>query len=221
MHKKCSKCGEEKDESAFGKDRTKKDIDLLILSKINNQLEGLKEKLNDFDVNIEHAIYYPQKINYLLQFVTNIYVNPKNQPFLQFDSIYQPISWESLEPWKVILENKTTFTVRNPLADYYAYQFRTPSGAKSKDLEKLKLLKKLCSDLSKMAKRQKLNYFSNKYFTLWEKYIEQLNSTNNIQIKFKKMVTKIYWNTIGEYLAHGRGVGKYLIKLQNKFTGSF
>lgn len=197
-------------------DGTLKDIDLIILSKPTKY----KLPTTHYETSIEYAIFYPQKINSLFQFVTSIYVDNNNKPYLVFGNIQQEISWKSLEPWNVVVNKRTSYTVRNPIADYFAYQFRSPSGPKPKDVIKLKLLEKLKDDVIKEGRKNKLQYMAQEYYLPWKEFITKIQTSNDRNIQIKRSFMKLYWSTIGEYLAHGKGVTKYLSKFSNKFTGS-
>lgn len=204
-------------------DNSLRDIDCILLEKNINKTRNLNSYLKNQNIQnvvIESAVYFPEKINPITQFVTSIYVNENDQPFLVFGNTYQEISQESLNPWTIILDKNISYSVRNPIADYFAYQFRSPAGVKQKDKEKIILLKKLALSLIKNGKKNNINYMSNKYFGAWEEFIKKILNTKDLQINIKKHFMNIYWNSIGEYLSHGRGLSKYLIFLQNKFTGS-
>ena len=170
-------------------------------------------------LSIENAIYYPQKINKIFQFVTSIYIDKNNLPNLVFGNIEEKISWQSLEKWNIILDNNVNYSARNPIADYFAYHFRSPGGIKPKDVKKIKLLQKLTNDLIQKGKIKKIYFKTNLYYAPWIKFINLLENNNDFNLIFKKIFMKIYWETIGNYLAHGKGLSKYFQSLSNYFTG--
>src|SRR5258708_10746602 len=158
-------------------DNTVKDIDLTTLCSDQQKIKNLKTYImtrkqtaqkDDIifpEVSIENAIYTAKtKRSKVTQFVTALKVDKNNNLFLTFDDITQQIYWESIEPWTIRLEDKTHYTVRNPMADYYAYQFRSPAGIKPKDKEKLIYLKLLTEKIKEEGKRNKIYYTNQEYF---------------------------------------------------------
>ncbi len=204
----------------YREDGTMKDIDLISLSPEKLPLSVVQYMSNPTHppTVIEPAIFAPQKINAIAQLVTDIYVDKHHQPFLVFEPIRQLISWESLEPWTVHVNN-IQYTVRNPIADYFAYQFRSPSGVKPKDEKKVILIKKLVTDIIKEGKKHHIDYLSDMYYGTWEKYVHDLHSSADSMVKGKQLFMSLYWATIGEYLAHGKGISRLFVSLHNKFTG--
>lgn len=205
-------------------DKSYRDIDLIVFEKDIKKIEVLKlfykNKFHNQPIlSIENAIFYPKKINTILQFVTSIYIDENHLPNLIFGDIKEKISWKSLDKWKIILDNNLIFSVRNPIADYYAYHFRSPGGIKPKDLKKIKLLKTLTNDFFKKGKKIKIDFKTSLYYHPWIKFINKLKNNNNFNLGFKKIFMKIYWKTIGNYLAHGKGFSKPLQLLSNHFTG--
>jgi hypothetical protein len=123
-----------------------------------------------------------------------------------------------MEDWKIIV-GELQYTVRNPIADYFAYQFRSPSGIKPKDKDKLIMLGKLMQSVKTEGEKIGIDYFSQKYFAPWEEFINKIRITSDPLIVTKKVLMSAYWLSIGEYIAHGRGLAKTLLSLHNKFTG--
>ncbi len=210
--------------TSLRKDKTLKDIDLIIFEKNKNKLKSLKKIYNKKSnkksrLSLENAVYFPNKINSLLQFVTTIYIDKDNEYYLQFGNIKEKILKKSLEAWTVILNDKLKYSVRNPIADYFAYQFRSPGGIKEKDKNKLILLKKLSDDVIKNGRKNNIDFLLDQYYNSWFNFIQKLQTSNDYNIRIKRTLMKIYWKTIGEYLAHGKGITKYFQFLSDKFTG--
>lgn len=214
-------------------DGTIRDIDLIIFCPAKKESSHLKNYIYEMEsiaakahtpfpvVSIENAIYEPEIRNTTAQFVTAIEITKHNDLFLTFDDITQRISWESLEPWQVILEDGTSFTTRNPIADYYAYQVRAPGGIKPKDREKIKWLKKLSESVIDEGKKYEptTDYTSDMYYGSWKEYMKRLDGTSHVRIRIKKFLLALYWHTIGTTLAHGKGLLRYILVFSNQFTG--
>jgi hypothetical protein len=129
-----------------------------------------------------------------------------DKAYLMFERVIQEVSWKSFEPWTLTLENGLSFTTRNPIGDYFAYQFRSPGGIKPKDIEKLIFLKRLVDDLTEKGVQNGISYFSNEYYGTWQEYIHRLEKSRIPSIQSKRFITSLYWKTIGTPLAHGRGL---------------
>lgn len=218
-----------KDLQLFREDGTIRDIDIITfcndLSKMNafkRYISILKKDNNSFpSISIESAVYDHGKKNLIPQFVTAIEIDKDNTPYFAFDNLKQKISWLSLEPWKIILSDKIAYTTRNPIADYFAYHLRLPSGIKPKDKTKLILFKKLVDDVLQKGKKEKINYLSDEYYSPWKKYIDTLRTSPKQSIRIKKTLLHLYWNTFGTRLAHEQGFfGKLFSPLSNQFTGA-
>lgn len=213
----------------FRSDGSTKDIDMILFCPDQGKLLAFKSFLLQLErdawrqkqlfpiVSYENAIYphHPQR-NVITQFVSALEVDQDNRVFLTFDDAKQEISWESLHPWTVILadQDATNLTVRNPIADFYAYHFRSPGGLKPKDEKKIIYLQKLTKEL--------LHYFPEYdiMYEPWRAFIKQLEKTKNGRIQLKIVITKLYWATIGTTLSHGKGViGLVTRYLMNQFTG--
>lgn len=213
-----------------------RDIDIIFFCNDNKKLLDFKKFLIDLEreaqkkkqlfpyISVENAIYDTLGIrNPINQFVTALEIDKKGNIYLTFDELQQEISWMSLEPWLLILEDKTEYTVRNPIADYYAYIFRSPGGIKPKDEQKVFVLKKLKEDIVMLGlehQPQKINFDSDEYYKTWEKYIDKLNKSTSLRIRLKIAFMWLYWRTLGTPLTHGRGLlGKSISPFFNQFTG--
>jgi hypothetical protein len=212
-------------------DNTIRDIDMILfctdkekIQKLKSFLEQVKKhfgKQEAFPLISVEATIYPAfgKRKKLLQFVTALEVDEKDQLYLAFENVREKISWKSVESWQIVLEGGVTYTTRNPIADYYAYFFRSPSGIKPKDLDKIILLEKLKNAMIAEGEKYHIDYLSDEYFGNWKEFIENLQSTKTLSILAKKQVVKLYWQTIGTTIAHGKGLGKIFLSLSNQFTG--
>lgn len=232
--KKAVKLQDHNPVTLYRDDGTVRDIDLILFCDNQKKMLDFKKFLIDLEhvafrhkvvfplISVENAIYEGMNIrDPMYQFVTALEVNKKKNLFLTFDDIIQQISWESIEPWKVVLEGeeKTEYTVRNPVADFYAYQFRAPGGIKPKDKEKMDYLKKLAERVIKEGREQQIDYLGDTYFTPWRQFIKALAQTTHPRITAKKVILAMYWSTIGTTFAHGKGVLRYVSIFSNQFTG--
>ncbi|HSW96700.1 MAG TPA: hypothetical protein VLF89_02650 [Candidatus Saccharimonadales bacterium] len=214
-------------ETLLRNDKTIRDIDVIFFCNNKNKINKFASFITDLrkshgntgtfpDISYEPTIYpHFGKRNHFSQFVTALEVDEENNLYLAFDDVQQKISWESIEPWTVILEDGLTFTVRNPIADYYAYIFRSPAGPKPKDEKKLRYVKKLAEAVVNLGKAHnpQIDYESQLYYGSWQKYIEKLNKTENPVTNTKKFWLKVYWQTIGTLFAH------IFTRSGNNFTG--
>lgn len=213
-------------------DGTVRDIDFIFLVTDPKKIVPLKKFVNETKWRTRLKISFTPSISFegpvvfeddhipqqFLQYVTAIGFK-KGQYYLVFDKIRQPIPIKSLESWSVELEDGTRYTTRSPIADYYAYQFRAPSGVKPKDVDKVARLKKLAHAVAAEGKKYSINYESKEYYGLWKRYVNSLQKSRLPSVQSKRMVLTWYWSTIGTRLAHGKGiVGKTLLALFNLIT---
>lgn len=212
-------------------DRSLRDVDLIYLTTDKKKIAAFKKQIALIKKNMEGKIGEMPSISFegtlplresiptgFLQFVTVIETKGSKY-FLRFDNIRQNIAPESLEPWSVVLENGMRYTTRNPIADYYAYQFRSPSGVKPKDMEKIIFLKKLSDQLIEKGKTYDIDYNSKKYYKSWMSYTNHLKRNWTFPIASKKIITNWYWSTVGTDLAHGKGpVNKHILSFFNLVT---
>ncbi len=206
--------------SLIREDNTIRDIDLIVLSQekkdmLQTYVATLAKQYKQFpSVSIESPIQvHKQQRNVLTQFVSALEIDEKNNIYFSFENIKQKISWKSIEPWTVVLADKTSFTVRNPVGDYLGYLLRTPSGLKPKDKEKIVYVKKLADDVIKQGKKNNIDYLSEEYFGTWQEFIDKISKSNNPSIVIKKNITAIYWQTIGT------SCSRIFSSLGNQFTG--
>jgi len=208
-------------------DRSVRDIDLIILTQDAKKIAAFRSHLESLKWDTRLRMGFTPPVSYeglfdlktnaggLLQYVTTIHTDGTN-PYLVFDKIQRKISWKSLEPWTLVLENGLCYTTRNPIADFYAYQFRSPAGIKPKDVQKIIRLQKLVEQMQKMGRKHHINYDGSSYYGPWQKYIEELESSPLSSVQTKRALTRWYWATLGTTLAHGRGIiGKPIFALFN------
>jgi len=213
-------------------DGTVRDIDLIFLTQNQTKITKLKEYVRELKWKTRNKISFTPSISIegvrqiagkqttgqFFQYVTEIGVK-KGQYYLMFDEIKEKISPDSLEPWTVILEDGVSYTTRNPLADYYAYQFRSPSGVKQKDVDKVKLLKKLSAQVLKEGAKKSIPYNSKQYYQPWQQYIRKLQRSTLPAVLSKRAILAWYWQTIGTSFSHGKGVlGKAIFGIFNTLT---
>lgn len=210
-------------------DGTVRDIDIIFLTQEAEVISKLKKFINKLKWDTRLKISFTPSISFegpipftgatisgqFLQYVTEIGLK-NGAYYLIFDQVVQPISYASLEPWTLVLGDGLTYTTRNPIADFLAYQFRSPSGIKPKDVEKLSHLKKLADAVKREGKKYHIDYRSAQYYGPWKSYIKNLTHSTIPSIKSKRIITQWYWKTLGTRFAHGQGLlGKFLLGLYN------
>ncbi len=210
-------------------DGTVRDIDIVYLTQDSAAIVKLKSYINKLKWDTRRTISFTPSVSFegpvsfightissqFLQYVTEIGVK-NGAYYLVFDQVVQSISYASLEPWTLVLADGTRYTTRNPIADYYAYQFRSPSGIKPKDVEKLVYLKKLADAVTKEGKKYHIDYRSAQYYGPWKLYIKNLSRSTLPSVQSKRKITHWYWSTFGTQFAHGRGLlGKTLLGFYN------
>ncbi len=213
-------------------DGTVRDIDLIFLTQNQSDIKKLKEFVRTLKWKTRNKISFTPSISIegvrpindkdktgqFFQYVTEIGIK-NGRYYLMFDEVKEAITAESLEPWTVILEDDVRYTTRNPIADYYAYQFRSPSGVKQKDIEKVKLLKKLSAHVVKEGLKNSVAYNSKQYFQSWQSYIHKVQRSTLPSVLSKRAILAWYWQTLGTSLSHGKGVvGKAIFGLFNTLT---
>lgn len=210
-------------------DKSVRDIDLILCTYQPDKLPALKKFLNHLKWQVRLKMGFTPPISFespspfgsrpqgVMQYVTIMQVK-NDRVYLVFDTIHQYISRASLEPWTVVLKDGTTYTTRNPIADYFAYQFRSPAGVKPKDLTKMIYLKKIADAVVAAGKKRGIDYMSNEYYGPWQTYIDKLKHSTLPSVRSKRFITRLYWQTIGTTLAHGRGIGKPIFAIFNFFT---
>lgn len=210
-------------------DKSVRDIDFILCSYAPEKVQPLNKFLNKLKWQVRLKLSYTPPISFegltqygskppgLLKFVTTLQIQ-RGVVYLVFDKVSQAVSSKSLEPWTVVLDDNTAYTTRNPIADYYAYQFRSPAGVKPKDTDKVAHLKRLVDAMIIAGEKHKIDYTSEEYFAPWQQFIDEIQTSAIPSVKFNRMVTKLYWSTIGTTLAHGRGIGKPIFALFNFLT---
>ena len=213
-------------------DGTVRDIDIIFFTQNQSDIKKLKEYVRELKWKTRNKISFTPSISIegvrqikekgkagqFFQYVTEIGVK-NGHYFLMFDEVKEAITVESLESWTVVLEGGVCYTTRNPLADYYAYQFRSPSGVKQKDIEKVRLLKKLSSQEVKEGLKHSVAYNSKQYYQSWQQYIRKLQRSTLPAVLSKRAILAWYWQTLGTSFAHGKGLlGKAIFGLYNTLT---
>lgn len=219
----------------FRDDGTVRDIDLITFCPNSEKIGDLKRMItrqalvsglgDKFPfVSVENAVFNDdKKHNKIFQFVYSVFIDGQDfgrgRVYLVYESIREEISWRSLEPWTVILEDGRKYTVRNPYGDLLGYLIRTPIGFKPKDREKLALMEPLVDETIKLGKSQGIDYFGDDYYGPWLNFFQKM-ATAGGTVGLKREIIKTYWDIFGTKLAHGKGpVGKVISRLGNQFTG--
>lgn len=217
-------------------DGTVKDIDMVVFTPDQSKFLEARREFAEWGsraksqglvfptISLEAARYphWPRRNN-LTQFVTAWEVDGKGIPHLAFGSIDETIKSASIEPWKIDLGGGTQITTFNPVAHALCYSLRVPSGIKPKDMEIIGRYDDsvIGSPFSKMllveGLRNGVNY--NDVFREWADYIEALSKGSDLMIRLKRIITGVYWNTVGTQISHGSGIFGRLSVMGNKFTG--
>lgn len=219
----------------FRDDGTVRDIDLMTFCPDQEKIASLKRMISrqalisglgdKFPfVSVENAVFNDdKKHNKIFQFVYSVFIDGedfgKGRVYLVYEGIREEISWQSLEPWMVVLEDGRKYTVRNPYGDLLGYLIRTPIGFKPKDREKLALMEPLVDETIKLGKSQGIDYFGDGYYGPWLNFFQKM-ATAGGTVGLKREIIKTYWDIFGTKLAHGKGpVAKVISRLGNQFTG--
>ena len=197
-------------------DGSARDIDLIILSADHKQIAALARFVETLETEMKERLGFIPPISYeavfeknehppgLLEFVTTIH-RDESEYLLAFDRVHQPIRAQSLEPWTLTLESGLSYTTRNPIADYFAYQCRSPAGIKPKDVNKIIHLSQLVKRMCREGKKHHIDYMSDAYYGTWQQFIDQLEHSPHPSVQRKRALTRLYWSTMGTAFAHGRG----------------
>ena len=198
-------------------DGSVRDIDLILLNQNAEVIDNFSQYIQSLKWDIKQKLHILPPISFegvfkkrekppgLLEYVTTLHSSSDNY-FLVFDKVAQQISTTSLEPWTVQLENGLSYTTRNPIADYYAYQFRSPAGIKPKDVKKILNLSKLVDTMLEKGRRKKINYMDAEHYGPWLEFIYRLERSTDPSVQRKRAITRWYWSTLGTAFSHGRGI---------------
>lgn len=223
------------------KDKTIKDVDLVIFSPNRQEFEEAKEtfwlweeEARRRNIPVPHisieAARYPHwpKRNKLTQFVSAFEVDTDNKLYLTFGNFSKEIPWESIKPWKIILDDGTSLTMFHPLAHALCYMLRVPSGVKKKDMEdhltatsieesKISTVFRLADEVTIRGSENGID--DNLLFEDWFDYILHLQKNPDMAKRIKAALSRLYWDTIGTQVSHGAGIFNRLSTLSNKFCG--
>lgn len=169
------------------------------------------------------------------QMVTGWNVDENSVPYLMFEHIHHKIPVKSIERWTLVVpsedENDPDLEIPmfNPVGHLLCYSLRVPSGVKKKDLaektddngnnySKISLLENLAFQTIQAGILEGEDCFDD-YFKGWFGYIEELTRSTELSIRIKKLVTGLYWSTVGTDMSQGGGIFKYLGPFKDKFSG--
>lgn len=149
--------------------------------------------------------------------------------YLKYDKIEQPINWKSVEPWRVVLSDGTSFPTLNPFGHALRYCMRVASGPKMKDRQthevdgfkfsKMSLLMTMAKATHRAGLEAGIDYTGEEYFGSWFEFIRELRDNPDPIIRLKAKAADFFWNTLGTTLSQGVGPAKHLASLATKFTG--
>lgn len=164
------------------------------------------------------------------QLVSAFEFDETGTPHLVYGKVDQAIKPESLEPWTIDLGDGTMITTFNPVAHRLCYSLRCPSGIKKKDqatagidpvtregYSKISLLDNLATQTIQEGLRVGIDY--RERYREWSKYIEKLSQRPDSLTRVKGKLTKLYWDTFGTDVAHGKGFWKKLSQRSNRVNG--
>lgn len=198
-------------------DGSVRDIDLIVLNQNTEIIDDFSRYIQTLKWDIKQRLHILPPISFegvfkkrekppgLLEYVTTLHYSAEGY-FLVFDKVSQRIPSESLEPWTIQLENGLTYTTRNPIADYYAYQFRSPAGIKPKDVTKILHLSKLVDTMLEQGRKKRINFMDAAHYGPWLDFIYQLERSTDPSVQRKRAITRWYWSTLGTAFSHGRGI---------------
>lgn len=218
----------------YHSDGTIKDVDLICFcpyerefiqgkSALKSLEKDRKQRREPFPYPSLEPTLFPDwpKRNIFAQMVSGLEVDEGGRLYLVFDKIRQPVEWETVEPWRVVLTNhgNISITTLNPFAHALRYAMRVPSGVKRKDKEiqvtederfnKMSLLMHLGRQVEQEA--QKFGYdYRHGLYRPWIDFIQEIMRSEDLRIMVKRKITGKYWDTIGTAVAHGRGIFKPL-----------
>jgi hypothetical protein len=204
-----------------------RDIDLIILSQNAREIGSFATFVEKLEMKMKNELGFIPPISYegvykkrekppgLLDFVTTLHTSD-SEYFLVFDLVSQAISKATLEPWYVTLDTGLTYTTRNPIADYFAYQCRSPAGIKPKDVTKIIHLSKLFKAVLAEGAIQGIDYMDENHYGTWQEFIDKLERSTVPSVQRKRAITRWYWSTLGTAFSHGRGIiGKPALAIFN------
>ncbi len=222
-------------------DQTVKDLDVIGFSLYPESYREAERKLAEEarlakqkglpypDISTE-ATYYPgwRKRNRTIQLVSTFDVDDEEKLYLNFGSISQQIPWETVDPWVMTFDGGLKFTTINPVGLMKCYSLRTYAGIKKKDLapavlhegvaySKMDLIARAAQFVDDQAFLDQQEYFG--IYQSWDEYTDRLLNHPDGLTRVKALVTRLYWNTIGPSVAHGRGWVRPLVSFNSKFTG--
>lgn len=224
-------------------DGTVKDLDIVTfspdinrhkraLSNIAEKEKQAKKQGQPYPFVALEPTCYPGKAkkSRLLEFVSSFVVDKNGQLYLKYDSIYEQITEKSVEKWTVRLSDNTTFTIFNPCAHALRYPMRGPGGIKKKDIKpipdpfaphgytnKISLLMSLSKRVQTEGLKYGIDYNSEEYYAPWKRFILKMLKHPDISTKTKGLIAKLYWDTFGTALAHGKGIWQPISRLSTKF----
>jgi len=169
-------------------------------------------------ISIEPVLYHPifAKPNIFTQFVSSVESYLNGEFLFRLGTVRQSIQKESLEFWTYKLSETESLITLSPIAIQKRYLIRGFS-IKPKDKEKIfgknSFFGHFVSEFNDKTNGKYL-----KYFDEWNKFARLIETSKGLSMQIKRGLWKIYWNSIGNYLAHGTGlIGKILLPLGNTF----
>lgn len=212
---------------------TKVDIDAIAFSTNSNpftmtvkqQFEDLQKELKSFEldnnfpaISIEPVFYHPPfaEPNSITQFVSSVEKYQHSSSYIfRLGNATQKIHPESLAIWTLyFLDTKEEISTLCPPAIQGRYAIRGFSK-KPKDVEKIWGKNSAFSGYVKNFNFQTKHTLV-QYFLDWNIFEEKIQKDHHPLMIIKRTLWKVYWATIGTYLAHGTGpIGKILLPLGN------
>lgn len=216
----------------FRSDETNRDIDMIDLSsdpvarkKFRAFVTALRTGASAVNlphphVGVEGVFYHGgRRRRRFAQLVSAFEEDEDGQQYLAFGNLRVAINPRTLEPWRVVFEDGTSVTMLNPFAHYLCYLLRVPSGTKPKDVQSGSLGAQgaVADEFIRQGLDNGINYMA--LHTEWYKYIHRLRYRQDVPTWIKAHITNFFWSTIGESVAHGRGVFKPLADKTTGFKG--
>lgn len=186
--------------------------------RLQHDLQTIQNSDKNFPpVSIEPVFYHPPfpQPNTLTQFVSSVEKDTQGY-FFRLDRVKTYVKPQSLAIWTIkFVENPDEeILTLMPIAIQRRYAIRGFSK-KPKDIEKVWGKDSSFGKFVQAFNAQTHNTYE-QYFGEWDTFGDKIQSENHPITAAKRALWKLYWATIGTYLAHGTGiVGKLLLPLGN------
>lgn len=189
--------------------------------KLVQDLKNLQKSTPEFPaISLEPVLYHPyfKKPNILTQFVSSIESYHDHDYFFRLGNAKQDVQTKSLDFWTLQFQEDPDCHISTflPQALQRRYEIRG-FAIKPKDKEKIyNSDNPFAQFVTNFRIKTKGKY--DLLFPEWDNFALLVQNKKEPSMQIKRALWKLYWMTIGTYLAHGTGfVGKLLLPLGNTF----